>query len=1204
MERSAWLPEERIGRFPIIRILGEGGMGVVLLAHDPELDRPIALKLLLSDEDERTRLLHEARAMARVSHPNVVTVHDVGVHAGRVFIAMEFVEGATLHEWLQTPRSAGDILAVMAAAGRGLLAAHQAGVVHGDFKPENVLVGSDGRVRVSDFGLAVRAEACSSPFGRGGTPLYMAPEQHRGERASVRSDQYAFATTLFVALTGRKPFAAASRRALQLEKEGGPSDDTILRLASSLGPVVRRALSPHAEDRYATMSDLLAAMDPLDAPSPVAGSPHAIAPVSQATSWTTELSVSGSIDFNAWLAWFRESAGAAGHVESSRFEHGVVARWTPAAETMASDRARHAARIALGSRAAWPTSNAAIVTFDANADQTVRAAAKAGPGAIVVDAPTTALLGGAFLLAPIGAGFFSLLEHGSEETPFQGRTSEMRTLVDAFDSVARGSALAILVVGVAGIGKSRLVKEFLRHVHANVWWGRADVFKGGAALGLVRSLAASAAGGEEPADLPLEARAAFKEIAGADLESIAEARDRAHAHELSFGDHVNMALSARVRSACSHGPLIIVLEDLHWADHASVLAIDRLLSACADLPLLLVATSRLEVDDKFPTLWANQPLRRLELDEVSPSIAQAIARSVPGSACDDDEAARITRQAGGNPFLLEQTVRFVRELGLEATRAAGPLAEAYMARLAPKARAVLRTASVLGESFTAEAVAALMGAPTDEVIEELRALSAKQLLKPAHPVRPSYAFSHALLRDGAYAALSSTERSKAHRLAGDWLERKGESLGFVLAEHFALGDDERAPLHFERAARQALEAHDYQAAVDLVHRGLAHRHAPALGARLWMVAALAQHWAASYPAAVSAASRALEIAERCSPTWWEAIGLLSASSTRVRGAVSAVELARILPDPIPADDVAVGAAARIANTMLREASSDPIAMRIVEQVRALAPQVQDSWARARCSEIETTLADASGDLAIARAECVRTVAEFTRACAWREAAIYRANLGFRRAVLGEFETAADDLREAMREGRRLGLRPAESLGRLNLVEVLLALGRAEEALPLAIRSVAEFAGDAQLEAHAQSSYAQALFALGRLDEASQAAEAAVRASAEGDGVQIEALTRASACHLAKGELEAAYELSQRALRSLALSPARPALAFGAPVAFARACVALNRHDEAREAIEESRAELRERASRISDPAARETYLAIREHAEILAFPIA
>lgn len=282
--------EEKIGRYSVVRALGEGGMGIVLLAHDPELDRPIALKLLLSDEDERARLLREARAMARVSHPNVVTVHEVGVHAGRVFIAMEFVAGATLQEWLSSSRSPGEVLAILSAAGRGLAAAHQAGVVHGDFKPENVLVGGDGRVRVSDFGLAVPAEPDGDALANAfliGTPLYMAPEQHRGERASVRSDQYAFATTLFLALTGRRPFAASNLRALELEKERGPSDDVIACLASPLRSVLRRALAPRAEDRYATMNDLLAAMHVVEAPTPVAVSPQVIAAMGQATSWTT-----------------------------------------------------------------------------------------------------------------------------------------------------------------------------------------------------------------------------------------------------------------------------------------------------------------------------------------------------------------------------------------------------------------------------------------------------------------------------------------------------------------------------------------------------------------------------------------------------------------------------------------------------------------------------------------------------------------------------------------------------------------------------------------------------------------------------------------------------------------------------------------------------------------------------------------------------
>jgi serine/threonine protein kinase len=150
-----------IGRFTILDIVGAGGMGQVYAAYDPQLDRRVALKVLHTPDDEvaRQRLVREAQALARLSHPNVVGVHEVGAHEGRVFVAMEFVEGETLKDWARShapgePDRMRRALELLLHAGRGLAAAHAAGLVHRDVKPGNILVGRDGRVRVADFGLA------------------------------------------------------------------------------------------------------------------------------------------------------------------------------------------------------------------------------------------------------------------------------------------------------------------------------------------------------------------------------------------------------------------------------------------------------------------------------------------------------------------------------------------------------------------------------------------------------------------------------------------------------------------------------------------------------------------------------------------------------------------------------------------------------------------------------------------------------------------------------------------------------------------------------------------------------------------------------------------------------------------------------------------------------------------------------------------
>jgi len=281
-----------LGRYVVLDRLGRGAMGSVYAAYDPELARRVALKVLRAGaalrqghEAARQRLLREAQALARLAHPNVVRVFDVGTDRGRVFLAMELVEGQSLRRWLEVPRAWREVVDVLEQAGRGLAAAHALGLVHRDFKPDNVLVGEDGRARVGDFGLVRRIDddAALEPAtseleadaGSGssltavgdvlGTPAYMAPEQHAGEDAGPRSDQYAFCVTAFEALYGRRPFDMDDREALVVAKRRGLGSDadppgTAGRVPRSVRAVVRRGLSPVPADRFEAMAPLLAAL--------------------------------------------------------------------------------------------------------------------------------------------------------------------------------------------------------------------------------------------------------------------------------------------------------------------------------------------------------------------------------------------------------------------------------------------------------------------------------------------------------------------------------------------------------------------------------------------------------------------------------------------------------------------------------------------------------------------------------------------------------------------------------------------------------------------------------------------------------------------------------------------------------------------------------------------------------------------------------
>ncbi|MFP2910350.1 serine/threonine-protein kinase [Pyxidicoccus sp. 3LFB2] len=276
-----------LSRYVVLERIGAGAMGVVYAAYDPQLDRQVALKVLRpegrQEQELRLRLVLEAQSLARLSHANVVSVFDVGTHDDCVFLAMELVDGVTLAEWLSVPRSWQGVLRVFTEAGRGLLAAHAAGLVHRDFKPANVLVGKDGRARVMDFGMARplnrgqaapksevpgAAVSTASPLTRTGvlqgTPAYMAPELLDGRKADALSDQFSFCVALHEALYGVRPFEGSS-----LEEVAGAALEERIRPAPHgtkvpawVRRVTLRGLKPRPQERYPSMEPLLAALAP------------------------------------------------------------------------------------------------------------------------------------------------------------------------------------------------------------------------------------------------------------------------------------------------------------------------------------------------------------------------------------------------------------------------------------------------------------------------------------------------------------------------------------------------------------------------------------------------------------------------------------------------------------------------------------------------------------------------------------------------------------------------------------------------------------------------------------------------------------------------------------------------------------------------------------------------------------------------------
>ena len=282
----------KIGRYQPIRVLGEGGMGIVYLAFDPKLNRKIAIKVLRTDQSTnstatkaaQSRLYREAQAMAQVSnHQNIVTIFDVGTHDSQIYLAMEYVDGPTLKEWTHKNASNWeDVRDMYLQAACGLDAAHQKNLIHRDFKPDNCLVSQDGTVKVMDFGLARReghrsgmTQMIDTTAGIDqfkveltqtgivqGTPAYMAPEQFNQEPTSARTDQFAYCVALFEALAGYRPFHATDYETLQLRVTKGELVDPPSKspVPSWIWEAILKGLSRFPEYRWKRLLDLSGAL--------------------------------------------------------------------------------------------------------------------------------------------------------------------------------------------------------------------------------------------------------------------------------------------------------------------------------------------------------------------------------------------------------------------------------------------------------------------------------------------------------------------------------------------------------------------------------------------------------------------------------------------------------------------------------------------------------------------------------------------------------------------------------------------------------------------------------------------------------------------------------------------------------------------------------------------------------------------------------
>lgn len=549
---------------------------------------------------------------------------------------------------------------------------------------------------------------------------------------------------------------------------------------------------------------------------------------------------------------------------------------------------------------------------------------------ILVDDVTSGLLAARFEVRQAGGRNILVGERAEHEsprllmgkpTPTVGRDKELAileaTLTESIDdSVAR----AVLVTALPGVGKSRLAGEFLGKVTARgdtrVLIARADATGAGSALALAQRLVLQALGLRADVSMTMQRSRLHEyvhthvpedraevlveflgEIAGIDGEGPPSPFLRAARNDLAvMQEQKRRAFEVFIDAEVGSGPLLIVLEDLHWGDAPTVRYLEEALRRLVDRPLMVLAVGRPEVHEHFPRLWDAVGLQEIRLGGLSRKAAERLVRAVLGEATEPSLVARVIERADGNAFYLEELIRHVAEGDITLPETVLAMAQSRLERLEPEARRLLRAASVYGERCWSRAVAALLDSRLDTT-GWLDALADRELLVRSSESRfageQEFVFRHALLRDAAYAMLTDEDRKNAHRHAGAWLEAEGEKDGTVLADHFErAGDPLRAVPWICRAAEAALSSGDLPGAVELARRGEGLGAADEARGRLLAIEAFANVFR-SQPS-ISIMREAIGLLPEGSTLWWAAVSGALLEAAISGGSEQAAEFIRLV----------------------------------------------------------------------------------------------------------------------------------------------------------------------------------------------------------------------------------------------------------------------------------------------------------------------
>jgi tetratricopeptide (TPR) repeat protein len=861
--------------------------------------------------------------------------------------------------------------------------------------------------------------------------------------------------------------------------------------------------------------------------------------------------------------------------------------------------------------------------------------------AVLVDEASARLLDQRFQLRPASPGFAvvgeldpNALEHTllGQASPYVGRKAELGMLASLLaECVEESVARAVVVIGPNGFGKSRLLHEFLRGARresprAAVWTARGDALRAGAVFGILAQSLRSAVGlrGGEPIEVarerlsarvaervPAAARARVAEFLGELLgapfpdEGSAQLW-AARTDARLMREQMLRAWADFLRAECAARPVVLAVDDLQWGDAPSIRCVGRALAALKDAPFFVLALGRPEVAQVFPKLWEEQGVVNLRLKELSRKAGAELVTRALGGLSTPALVERLVTQADGHARYLEELIRAVAA-GHEATAPETVLAlvDARLSQLPAEARRVLRAASIFGDVAWSGGVAALVPDAEGGVGRHLDALVKHEVLalrpESRFPGEVEVAFRHALLREGAYAMLTDTDRALGHRLAAEWLEQRGEADPVVLAAHFErAGEGERAGRAYARAAEQAYHAGDSDAAIRHARRGLGFELPGEIRGAILGVLCEAYVWRFEWDVAASIIEEALQLARPGSVPWVHVMtARIWLSVARGEFDVPPAELAAIRAAAVEPEAVGQLAFSLCVGVFVLdmlgrfEAAAHTLAglAQVVDPVAAHDFRARGWLDLARAHFAVIAEDDPWRGLGLSRA----AVAGFQDAGCARGLPIALLVVGTCLGRLGSYEEAERTLRSAVVDW---DLGDFALLRDYYLVRALLDRGEIDAAHEAAVVLV-ERSREVQIaryEGRGHGLLAEIHARAGDLDAADREIRLALAQLPEPLLHRLPVLVTHASIRLAQGRAEEALRLAGEAC---AACDALGAYQIPARLALAEALEAGGAPDRAREALVEARAILLAKAEKIGAPALQRSFVErVPEHARV------